>query len=126
MKSWEEAEQKYPRFANEAALERFVSAPKLAGPILAAFQQFCSRAIRAATASQLDSSEGTQSVQLSVDGGSYHGVHLAMAPEDSRPSCHSFQGFHSLLRLTGRSDLEVSFNSQQTASRAFLCITLAN
>lgn len=37
VKSWEEAEQQYPRFANEAALELFASAQKLAGPILAAF-----------------------------------------------------------------------------------------
>ena len=121
VKSWEEAEQQYPRFASESALERFASAPKLAGPILAAFQQYCSRTIRAATTAPFDSCQATQSIELTVDGRSYHGMHLAMAPEDL-----TFQGLTTLLpqfpgfplvimRLSGRSDQEVSFFFQQYA-----------
>ena len=114
--SWEEAEQQYPLFATEAALERFVKAPKLAGPVLAAFQQYCSRAIRSTTAAPLDGCQGAQSIELTVDGGSYLGVHLTMAPEEL-----TFQNLTTLLpqfpgcpliimRVAGRSEQEVSFN----------------
>ena len=116
VKSWEEAEEQYPLFATEAALERFVKAPKLAGPVLAAFQQYCSRAIRSTTAAPLDSCQSAQSIEVTVDGGSYLGVHLPMAPEEL-----TFQNLTTLLphfpgcsliimRVAGCSEQEVSFN----------------
>ena len=81
--SWEEAMHKYPHYATEAALERFLAAPKLAGSILTAFQQYCSRAIRtAATAAPPEGCQSSQCLELSVNGSTYFGIHLALSPED--------------------------------------------
>ena len=73
---------KYPRFATEAALERFLAAPKLTGSILTAFQQYCSRAIWTATAAPPEGCQSSQSLELSVNGSTYFGIHLALSPED--------------------------------------------
>jgi len=81
--SWEKAMHKYPRYATEAALERFLVVPKLAGSILTAFQQYCSRAIRtAATAAPPEGCQSSQCLELSVNGSTYFGIHLALSPED--------------------------------------------
>ena len=51
--SWEESASKYPHFATEENLERYLSTTKISGPVLAAFQQFCRRASVSVTRKQL-------------------------------------------------------------------------
>lgn len=111
--SWEEAMNKYPRYATEAALERFLAAPKLAGSILSAFQQYCSRAIRTATTAPPEGCQSLQGVELSINGSTYFGTHLALSPEDITyqgiatflPQCSGFPLV--IMRLAGHSEQEV-------------------
>lgn len=112
--SWEKAMHKYPRYATEAALERFLAVPKLAGSILTAFQQYCSRAIRtAATAAPPEGCQSSQCLELSVNGSTYFGIHLALSPEDityqgMATFIPQFTGFPLIImRLAGHSKQEV-------------------
>ena len=111
--SWEQASHKYPRYATEAALERFVEAPRLTGPILTAFQQYCSRAIRTSTSAPPKECESSQCVELTVQGSTYFGIHLVLAPENvtyqgMATFIPQFSGFPLvIMRVAGHSEQKV-------------------
>ncbi len=113
VESWEQAVHKFPRHATDAALERFIAAPKLAGPVLAAFQQYCSRAIRMATSAPPEGCRSSQGVELTIGGSTYCGIHLALTPDDITyqgivtviPQCSGFPLV--IMHLSGHTDEEV-------------------
>lgn len=112
--SWEQAAQAYPRHATEAALERFLAPAKLSGPTLTAFQQYCSRAVRtAATAPPPAGCCSTQTVEVTQNGSTYYGTHLALLPEEityQEITTHlpQFTGFTLVfMRLSGHSSQKV-------------------
>ena len=78
--SWEESASKYPRFATEEYLERYLSTTKISGPVLAAFQQFCRRASVSVTRKQLPVC--AQVLTQTIEGKEYNNIHLKLLPED--------------------------------------------
>ena len=82
--SWEEAASKYPSFATEQNLERYLSSSKLSGPVLAAFQQFCRRAITSQVPVTLGSSSQSmlQVLTQTMEGKEYHSIHIKLPPAD--------------------------------------------
>lgn len=112
--SWEQATQAYPHYATEAGLMRFLTAPKLTGPTLVAFQQYCSRAVRtAASAPPPQGCRSSQAVEITVNSAVYYGIHLAFPPEDityQEIAAHlpQFTGFPLVfMRLAGLTDQKV-------------------
>ena len=75
--SWEEATSKYPSFATEQNLERYLSSSKLSGPVLAAFQQFCRRAVTSQVplTPRNNSQSVLQILTQTMEGKEYHSVH---------------------------------------------------
>ena len=82
--SWEEASTNYPSFATEQNLERYLSSSKLSGPVLAAFQQFCRRAVtsQVAVAPEGHTQSVSQVLSQTVEGKEYHSVHIKLPPAD--------------------------------------------
>lgn len=94
---------------------RFLTAPKLTGPTLAAFQQYCSRAVRtAASAPPPQGCRSSQAVEVTVSGSVYYGIHLALPPEDityQEIAAHlpQFTGFPLVfMRLAGLTNQKVN------------------
>lgn len=82
--SWEEATSKYPSFATEQNLERYLSSSKLSGPVLAAFQQFCRRAVTSQVplTPRNNSQSVLQILTQTMEGKEYHSVHIKLPPPD--------------------------------------------
>ena len=93
VESWEEAMDVYPHHATEAALQRFLSAPKLTGPCLAAFQQHCRKALQSsAPRPQLQGCHSLQSIEETINGVTFYCFHLAMSPAEM-----TYQGVTAIL-----------------------------
>ena len=86
--SWDESASKYPRFATEENLECYLSTTKLSGPVLAAFQQFCRRAIISEASVSLGSNSQSVSQVLTqtIEGKEYHSIHRKLLPKDLKYS----------------------------------------
>lgn len=114
--SWEEASTKFPSFATEQNLERYLSSSKLSGPVLAAFEQFCKRAItsQVAVTPESHTKSVSQVLTQTVEGKEYHSVHIKLPPVDLTYGdvadiLPQTPGFSLVLgRFCGRSPNEVS------------------